>query len=47
VLWLGLLIGTRRPLDIGRYFPELRRVPVIGALVAPPPNSVEDRPGDS
>ena len=46
LLWLGLLIGTRRPLDIGRYFPELRRVPVIGSLVAPPPSSrsLEDRP---
>jgi O-antigen/teichoic acid export membrane protein len=48
MVWLGLLIGTRRPLDIGRYFPELRRVPVIRALVAPPQtSSLEDRPGDA
>ncbi len=31
--WLLLVIGGRRALELGRYFPELARIPVVRSLV--------------
>ncbi|HEX6869375.1 MAG TPA: oligosaccharide flippase family protein [Candidatus Limnocylindrales bacterium] len=33
MVWLGLIVGSRRALELGRYFPELARIPVVRWLV--------------
>ena len=36
LVWLALVVGSRRTLELGRYFPELGRIPIVRDLVGVP-----------
>ena len=42
LVWLGLVVGGRHTLELGRYFPELGRIPVVRRLVGVTPPTADD-----
>ena len=48
LVWLALVVGSRRTLELGRYFPELGRIPIVRDLVgAPRPGSGDAMEGEA
>jgi hypothetical protein len=43
VVSVGLLLASRDSLEIGRYFPELLRVPILRQLIGRPDTKVGGR----